>query len=289
MPKHKISLLVIVGPTGSGKTDLAIKAANIFNGELISADSRSVYKGMDIGTAKPDSNDLGDVKIWGIDLIEPNDKYSVYEFQKYAYEKIKEIQNRDKLPILVGGSGMYIDSVILNYQFINDKNTIQAVELDNMSMDELYEYCDKNNVTLPENYKNRRHLISAISSNGNKSTRASAPKDGTLVLGLDLDKSELDVRLRHRAELMVQRGIINEANSLASKYGWNCESMKGNVYSLLKNYTDGDFSHAEFIERIVSLDKKLAKKQRTWFKRNNFIQWLKPSEALHFLSNEVDY
>jgi tRNA dimethylallyltransferase len=118
MPKHKISLLVIVGPTGSGKTDLAIKAANIFNGELISADSRSVYKGMDIGTAKPDSNDLGDVKIWGIDLIEPNEKYSVYEFQKYAYEKIKEIQNRDKLPILVGGSGMYIDSVILNYQFI---------------------------------------------------------------------------------------------------------------------------------------------------------------------------
>lgn len=289
MPKYKISLLVIVGPTGSGKTDLAIEAANIFNGELISADSRSVYKGMDIGTAKPDSNDLGDVKIWGIDLIEPNEKYSVYEFQKYAYEKIKEIQNRYKLPILVGGSGMYIDSVILNYQFINDKNTIQAVELDNMSMDELYEYCDKNNVTLPENYKNRRQLISAISSNGNKSTRASAPKDGTLVLGLDLDKSELDVRLRHRAELMVQRGIINEAKSLASKYGWNCESMKGNVYSLLKNYTDGDFSHAEFIERIVSLDKKLAKKQRTWFKRNNFIQWVKPSEALDFLSYEVDY
>jgi tRNA dimethylallyltransferase len=288
MSNKIINLLVIVGQTGSGKTDLAIKLAKKYNGELISADSRSVYKGMDIGTAKPSKNDLKGVVIWGLDLIEPDCKFTVYDFQKYTNEKINEIRQRGKLPILVGGSGMYIDSVILNYQFVKNRIVDQSVSLEEMTLNELQLYCINNNIELPENLKNRRYLINSILNRNGKTSKMIHPDENTLVIGLDVDKNTLEKRLKHRAANMLSAGIIDEGLNIANKYGWDIEPMKGNAYSLIKDYLENNISSDDFINLAVALDKKLAKKQRTWFKRNIFINWLEPSEVEVYIASKIN-
>ncbi len=125
-------IIVIVGPTGSGKTGVAIQLAKKLNGEVISADSRAIYKGMDIGTAKPTSLEMGGVPHWGIDLVEPGERFTVADFKEYAEQKIKEIQERGKVPIIAGGTGLYIDALIYDYQFndVVQKNCSDRTEVD---------------------------------------------------------------------------------------------------------------------------------------------------------------
>ena len=155
-------LVVITGPTASGKTSLAIRIAKKFNGEIICADSRTVYKGMDIGTAKPTKEEQAGVPHWGIDLVEPGERFTVADFQEYAYKKIDDIRSRGKLPMLVGGTGLYIDAVIDGYEFSGDADCKLRKRLEEMTLDDLYEYCTKNNINLPENKKNKRYVIRSI-------------------------------------------------------------------------------------------------------------------------------
>ena len=155
--KNSLPLIVIVGPTASGKTGLSIKLAKKFNGEIISADSRAIYRGLDIGTAKPSIEERQGVVHWGIDLVNPGEYYTAADFKRYADAKIDDIRSREYLPILVGGSGLYIDAVLFNFEFGKLPIVEKRTTLQKMDILELQSYCVKNNIKLPDNIQNKRY------------------------------------------------------------------------------------------------------------------------------------
>ena len=266
-------MIVIVGPTASGKTGLAIKIAKKFDGEIISADSRAIYKHMDIGTAKPTPAELDGVRCWGIDLVEPDELFTVADFQEYANEAIKDIYSRGKLPILCGGSGLYIDSVIFNYEFPKDSNEKIRKKLNSMSVEELTAYCKENNITLPENSKNKRYLIRTIERGGKVNSNRDSIRDDCTVFGIKIGKEELLDRIIKRADIMFSDEIEKETKYLADRYSFEIESMKSNIYPIVNQMMNGEISLAQAKELFITDDWHLAKKQNTWFKRNQFIKW----------------
>lgn len=244
-------LLVIVGPTASGKTALAIDLAKKFNGEIICADSRTIYKDMDIGTAKPTLPEQDGIPHHLLDIIGPGEAFTVADFKNLAGKVIEDISSRGKLPIMVGGSGLYIDSVIYDYDFANTASGRDT--------------------------QNPRHL-SRVGPSQPRDLRAN-----TLVLGLDVDPEVLGQRIAERIEAMLQAGLVREAERLVSKYGWDIEAMK--TYQPLRDYMEGRETEAEAIAKMVIKDRQLAKKQRTWFKRNNSIHWLPdPSKSVDIVT-----
>ena len=233
-------LLVIVGETGSGKSALALKLAKQFNGEIISADSRSVYRGMDIGTAKPSKKDQAEIRHHLLDVVWPNQRFTVVDFKKLANEAIKDISSRAKLPILVGGTGLYVDSVIYDFKF---------------------------NSSSERNPLNLRHRLKT----GSPIHRL---RDNTLVIGLKNNKQDLEKRLINRVDAMVSNGLVDEARTLMKKYSSNLEALEGTSYKSFKKYLNGELEIDEAKRLFVSYDLALAKRQRTWFKRNKSIHWV---------------
>jgi tRNA dimethylallyltransferase len=245
-------LIVIVGPTSSGKSKLAIDLAKKYNGEVISADSRTVYKGMDIGTAKPSEADQKKVPHHLLDLIRPNEKFNVAQFKELAEQKIKEILARDKLPIMVGGTGLYVDSVLLDFEFSRAD-------------------AEKNEVN-PRHLKNSPEKTYKLARN-------------SLIVGIDPGKDELNQKIKTRVEQMIQDGLESEVRSLAKTYGWEPEAMTGVGYREWQAYFNGEQKYDEVIELIVTHSRQYAKRQRTWFKRNPHIQWFKsPEKAREYLA-----
>ncbi len=236
-------LLVIVGPTASGKSALAIDIAMKFNGEIICADSRTVYRGMDVGTAKPTEEEQATVKHHLIDIKKPDEKFNASEFKKLAQEAIKSIHSRSKLPILAGGSGLYVDSILFDYDF-NPKSGND-----------------------PEN---PRHRLTP----GTKQQLRS----NTLILGLDIDRDSLKIRIHQRVEEMIKRGVIDEASKLLDKYGPNTEAFNAPGYKPLIKYLKGEISLEQAKRLFEANDLALAKRQMTWFKRNKSIHWLNDRE-----------
>ena len=271
----ELPLVVIVGPTASGKTALAINVAERFNGEIICADSRTIYREMNIGTAKPDLKDQERVKHWGIDLVDPGQRYTAADFKAYASQKISDIRERGKLPILVGGTGLYVDGVIFDYQFGADRDEEERAKLEALSTDELQEYCIKNNIELPENRQNRRHLVRVIEQKSINNKRRDTPQENTVVVGISTNKEELTRRIRERIEQMLSYGVVNEAIMLGKKYGWESEAMTGNIYRLIAELTNkGErLLDVNDVDKITTRDIQLAKKQMTWFRRNPYIRW----------------
>jgi len=267
-------LVVIVGPTASGKTSLAIELAAQVNGEIICADSRTVYKEMNIGTAKPSVADQKKVPHWAIDLVYPNESFNVADFKAYADQKIAEIRSRRHIPFLVGGTGLYVDAVIFDYQFGGKANTDQRQLLESMSLDELYIYCNKNNIKLPENYKNKRYVIRAIEQKSINNKRRTQPMDNTIVVGIATNPATLRTRIKNRSEQLFDYGVVDEAKMLGEKYGWSHESMTGNIYLVCHKYLEGELTLDEAKEKSVTHDWRLAKRQQTWLRRNPFIEWL---------------
>lgn len=283
----KLPLIVIVGPTASGKTKLSIELAKRFGGEIISADSRAVYNGMDIGTAKPTPAERALVVHWGLDLINPGDYFSAADFKKYTDEKIIEIRSRGNIPFLVGGTGLYIDSVVFDYKFGSKANEELRSELQQLSFDELYTYCHNNKIQLPENRKNKRYIIRAIENNGEKPVRKSKPINNCVIVGITTDKSILRSRIDNRVEKMFKSGVVSETKILAEKFGWESEAMKSNIYTILRSLLQEEMSIATSIEKTKVLDWRLAKRQLTWMRRNKFIHWLSLSDAEKYISNQL--
>jgi len=279
----KRPLIVIVGPTASGKTGLAIKIAKKYNGEIISADSRAIYKYMDIGTAKPTKKEQEGIKHWGINLVNPDERFTVADFQKYAKKVIQDIRKRGKLPIMVGGSGLYIDSVIFDYKFSTDYDSDLRQKLDTMTTEELIEYSKKHNIKLPENYLNKRYLIRNIERGGKTSDNRKKLIDNCFVVGITTDNGELRNRIEKRIDLMFASGIEEETRYLADRYSFDQESMKSNIYPIVWQMLNEEVNKKEAKRRAVFDDWHLAKKQITWFKRNPFIKWLDIKEAEKFI------
>lgn len=267
------TVIAIVGPTASGKTSLAIEIALQVGGEIICADSRTVYRAMDIGTAKPTKHEREMIVHWGLDLVEPGERFTAAQFQKYAQERIVDIQHRGKVPIMVGGTGLYVDGMLFDYQFPSEITPEQRDILGEMTTGELYRYCLSHNIELPINDKNQRHLIRAIAHAGFRDQRNFDVKSNTYVYGIVVDKSTLDQRISERAEGMFRAGIIEEARNLLGASGHRAKALFESVYPRIDEYLRGGTSLDAVREALILRDRQLAKRQMTWFRRNPYIQW----------------
>ena len=279
-------LIVIVGPTASGKSAVGMEIAKECGGEIICADSRTIYKGLDIGTAKPTAQDQAEVPHHGLDLVEPGDVFTAADFKAYAVQKIEEIRGRGRIPLLVGGTGLYVDGILFDYQF-GAPNMELRQELENLSLEELQERCEKDNVQLPENPKNRRQLQRALEQNGVNTRRETTPLDNTIVVGITTDTDTLRERITRRADELFTSGMVEEATRLGEQYGWDSEAMTGNIYPLVKRYLDGALTQDELRQKFITADWRLAKRQRTWLRRNPWIQWKTLDEAPDFIRDEL--
>lgn len=280
-------LVVIVGPTASGKSATALEVAERHNGEIICADSRTIYKYMDIGTAKPSKADQSRVPHWGIDLVEPGDLFTASDFQAYARLKIDEIRARGRLPILVGGSGLYIDAVILDYEFGLAADKVFRGHLETMTIEQLHDYCAKHNVVQPENRLNKRYLIRAIEQQTINTKRRDQPSPKTLVVGIATERDVLRERITTRAEHLFAQGMIEEAIALGQRYGWESEAMTGNIYKLVRQFERGEISEADLMQQFITADWQLAKRQLTWFRRHDFITWLPADQIAEFIDSRL--
>ena len=282
----ELPLVVIVGPTASGKSATAMRIAEEYHGEIICADSRTIYKGMDIGTAKPSEADRAAIAHWGLDLVKPGETFTAADFKYFAQQKIAEIRARGGLPLLVGGTGLYVDGVIFDYDFVEPDPELRT-KLEALTLKELKEYCVINNITLPENHQNRRYLIREIERKNVSGTRLNEPIANTIIVGITTERDELKGRIAARSEQLFESGMVEEATLLGEKYGWNSEAMTGNIYRLVKQYLDGEFDEAELKDRFITSDWQLAKRQLTWLKRNPFIHWKSLDDAYTYIKTQL--
>lgn len=276
-------LIVITGPTASGKTSLAIELAEEFGGEIICADSRTIYKYMDIGTAKPTVDEQARVPHWGIDLAEPGERFTVVDFKDYAEQKIAEIRDRGNIPFLVGGTGLYIDAIIFDYQFGAQANQELRTNLERLTIEELHKYCEENNVMLPENKFNKRYVIRAIEQRTINTKRRKAPIKESIIVGIATERDVLRTRIAGRAEQIFENGVVDEAIKLGKKYGWDSEAMTGNIYPLLRLYLSNELTLSEIKDKFTTSDWQLAKRQLTWLRRNKYVKRLSLTEARTYL------
>lgn len=266
-------LIAIVGPTASGKTGLALRIAEAFDCEIICADSRTVYTGMDIGTAKPTPEEQVRVRHWGLDLVRPDQSFSVADFKRYANDAIHDIRSRGKTPLLVGGTGLYVDAVLYDYELGPPADPAMRKMLETMTIVQLEQYCIDHNIQLPQNRLNKRHLVRAIERGSISTIGKSSLQQGVYIVGITTKFETLRTRIVQRAEQLFQNDVVSEATMLGKKYGWNNESMTGNIYPLIKSHLDGDLTLQEVKDRFTTLDYRLAKRQMTWFRRNPDIMW----------------
>jgi tRNA dimethylallyltransferase len=275
-------IIAIVGPTASGKTDLALNLAEKFGGEIICADSRTIYRGMDIGTAKPTKQQQSRVKHHLLDLIDPGETLSAAAFKTLAEAAIEDIWSRGKVAFLVGGSGLYIDAVLFDYQFPAEADPARRAELDGMTADELVELLAAQDPEALErvDLANRRRVIRAIETAGEGRSRASDMPGHAMALGLSLDKEVAQDRITRRVQKMLEEGFLQEVKAIGSAYGWESPAMSVIGYRAMKDVVLGTKSIGDGATECVQSHMALYKKQRTWFKRNSAIQWLKePAEA----------
>lgn len=241
--------IVIVGPTASGKTGVAISIAKELREnpqkyfsravEIISADSRAIYREMDLGTAKPSLEEQDGVPHFGIDLVNPGERFTVAGWKEYAEGKIQEIRERGNLPMVVGGTGLYIDALVYDYKF---------------GEHEKYSQCD------------REEMCSQF-----------------LTVGVKTDPEVLRERIKQRADKLFVQELFDETRRLVERYGWGSQAMKSNIYQFAWGYLQGEYSLEKAKELFVYDDWHLAKRQMTWFKRNKNIIWLPLEEIRGFV------
>jgi tRNA dimethylallyltransferase len=250
-------LLAIVGPTASGKSAVALELAKRLDGEIICADSRTIYRGMDIGTAKPSNEEQAQVPHHLLDVVDPSERYTAAQFKSAAEAAIEDIKNRGKLPIMVGGTGLYSDSVLFDYRF-----TGSSTERDEI---------------------NPRHA-----KEGNQSDRQQMRPDA-VVYGLVVPKEALDRRIAVRVGHMLDKGLLDEVEALAEQYGWEAPGLQAIGYKEFKNYLADEQNLEETKQQIIRNTILYAKRQRTWFRRNEGIQWLDdPSIVVDLMTTKLN-
>ncbi len=267
-------LIVLVGETASGKTALAIELARQFNGEIICADSWTVRREADIGTAKPTAAQRALVPHHLLDVAGPDEDFTAAVFKRLANEAIEDIASRGKLPIMVGGTGLYVDGVLYNYGFLPAGDRTDRESLNQFDITELLKKIQDLGLELGTvDIRNKRRLIRLIETNGALPTRQ-AMRENTLVLGLRPARDDLTQRIENRVDHMLAAGLETEVRQLVERYGWDCEALKGISYAQWRGYFEGTDSHDETRQKIIKATLDLAKRQRTWFKRNKSIHWI---------------
>jgi tRNA dimethylallyltransferase len=271
---RKISpLIVIVGETASGKSELALRLAQRLNGEIICADSWTVRREVDIGTAKPSLADRAKVPHHLLDIVGPDEDFTAAVFKKMALKAIDDIVSRGKIPIMAGGTGLYIDSVVYNYGFLPAGDRKDRLELNNLSVDELIGRINELGIELGDvDRRNKRRLIRLIETGGQQPSKQQM-RPNTLIIGLRTGREVLRERVERRTDAMIAEGLEDEVRRLVERYGWDCEALKGVGYAQWRGYFGESQTLAETRQKIIKATLDLAKRQRTWFKRNSRIQW----------------
>lgn len=292
------NLIIICGPTGIGKTELAVKLALKYDGEIISADSMQVYKYMDIATAKPDEEILRKVKHYLISIIEPSESFSAYKFKELASYAIEEIYNKNKLPFIVGGTGLYINALVYGLSDAPPADLKLREKLKNLAKEKgllfLYEklkkldpeYAEKISKNDPvriiralEVYEKTKIKFSEFCKKHNKT-----PNYNCLWIGLNQNRKELYEKINKRTEDMFKKGLIDETKKLLAM-GINEELLRNKVigYSDVIDYLNGKITLQQAIENVKRKTRNYAKRQLTWFKKEKNINWFSPHQI-----NEIE-
>ena len=278
-------LITIVGPTAVGKTDLAIKLANLFNTEIISADSRQFYKELNIGTAKPSKYELESNKHHLINNISINDDYNISQFQKDADKIILDVFSKNKYAILVGGSGLYIDAVLYGIDKIPKvRPSVRKKLNDEFERNGLKSLTAKLTELDPDSLKtidinNPRRVIRALEVTISTKlpyssflkTKNKKSKYNEIIIGLNKDRAQLHDLINTRVDQMIQKGLVEEVRSLIKSRNKNALNTIG--YSEIFNYLDNEYSHEMAVEKIKTNSRRYAKRQLTWFNSNKSIRW----------------
>lgn len=263
--------------------------ARAHGGEIIAADSRTVYKGMDIGTAKPSAKDRAAIRHHLLDLVEPDQHFSVADFKRLALQAVADIRRRGKLAIMVGGTGLYVDAVVFDYGFRNKYNDKIRRELAKKSLAELRELASNEGFTTFANSSNKRHLIRVLESGQLPEDDRGRMIDNVVIIGLKLSRAELRRRLKARVELMFKRGLRREVEGLTKRYGWEHEALSGIGYREFEGYYLRELSMGEVKRNIFQHSLNYAKRQRSWFKRNPAIEWFDdPRPAERYVRGKLD-
>lgn len=299
---YSCDVIAIVGPTASGKTALSIELAKILNGEIINGDSMQVYKGLDIGTAKITPEEMQNIPHHLFDIKEPTESFSVAEYQSCVRAKIDEIQAKGKLPIIVGGTGLYIQSVLYDYQFTEDQvnEEIRKAyydELERVGPEKMHEKLqgldpDSAKIIHPNN---TRRVIRAIEIAEHSSTQKSAEShnQGTipmyrhLIVGLDINRELLYERINKRVDEMVEKGLLEEARWLWTKPIRDVQSVQAIGYKELFRYFDGDTTLDEAITELKQNSRRYAKRQFTYFRNKMKIHWVDPMRVKDEIIQEI--
>jgi tRNA dimethylallyltransferase len=293
--ENKPKVVVILGPTASGKTGLAVKLANIHNGEVISADSRQVYRGMDVGSGK-DLVEYGDVPYHLIDVVDPMDDFNLAKFQSLSFEAMKDICERKKLPIIAGGTGLYLQAVVDNYNLsMVSANQELRQELEAKSLEELLTIIDE---AYPEIYKdlnqsergNKRHLMRYIEiaerdDNFNLETRKKPSEYEFLIIGLSWPKEVLEERIYQRIVTRLENeDMVGEIKRLhEGGVIWKRLIGFGLEYQFVTLFVQEKIKYEEMIDQLLVASRQFAKRQMTWFKR-----WEKQGTEIHWVYNYGD-
>lgn len=272
-------LIAIVGTNASGKSGLGVRLASRFGGEIISADSRQVFTGLDLGSGKIRPEEMMGVPHHLLDVCAPNDFYSMADFQKQAYEAIDDIHARGKQPFLVGGTGLYVASVTEGY-LLSDKmpNLDYRDELEKLSTPELYDMLIKAvpDIEIDRNNRNRVMRVLEKIESGDDAVPSCEKKYETLKIGVSWDRETLKARIDERLERRVKEGMIEEVKTLLEG-GATVEFMMklGLEYRFITQYLTGEIASLdEMLDGLAKAIKKFAKRQMTWFRRDTEIHWL---------------
>jgi tRNA dimethylallyltransferase len=287
----KKPLIILTGPTGAGKTALSIKLSKAVNGEIISADSMQVYRNMDIGTAKIKPDEMEGIPHYLIDILDPDEEFNVVKFQKYAKKYIKKIYEHNHIPILVGGTGFYIQSVLYDIDFIqNDTDTSYRKTLEQIARERGTKYLynmlkgvdpESAEVIHQNNSKRIIRALEYVKQTGKKISEHNAvqrKKESPYQFNyfvLNRDRVKLYENINQRIDQMIASGLQTEVEHLYRRgYGRDLVSMQGLGYKEILAYIDGEYSFEEAIELIKKGTRHYAKRQLTWFKREKNVTWV---------------
>lgn len=301
MKESKPKVLVICGPTASGKTGLSIQIAKKINGEIISADSMQIYKDMNIGTAKVTKGEMQGIKHYMLDFLSPEERYSVAQFKEDAEKAIEKILKKEKTPIIVGGTGLYINSLVynINYNDINideeyrerlnkiaqeqgiEKLYNDACKIDSEAMKNISRNDKKRIIRVLEIYKQTGKTKTELEIE----SRKIKPKYDYKIYAINMDREKLYERINKRVDIMLEQGLIQEVKEITRKYNNFPTAMQGLGYKEVIEYLQGNCTKDEMIEKIKMESRRYAKRQITWIKKIENVQWI---NGLDDLQNNIN-
>lgn len=296
-------VIVIVGPTAVGKTALSIDVAHMFNGEIISGDSMQVHVGMDIGTAKIHPSEMKSIPHHLIDCIQPDEPYTVAQFQTDVRQCIEDIHEREHVPIIVGGSGLYIESALYNFTFSEQKRDDMFTKRMEKIIEEkgiqplftrLKEVDPEQAAQIhPNNHRKVIRALEVYETTGKTMSETQqankpVPLYDILFIGLEMNRPELYERINHRVDVMIDTGLIEEVERLL-RQGYRTEkSMKAIGYKEIIEYLDGHITKEEAILKLQRNSRRFAKRQYTWFKNRLPVHWYNVTNGLIEVSNHIN-